>query len=106
MRALSGVTLTMAAMLALSSVGCSRVGQLRAARNFKEANKAYQAQDYRRAVQLYEQALTAPVERFMKDVFVNDKNEAVRSNRHALLQSVHSLLATAFADLAEVSVGG
>jgi len=58
MRALSGVSLTLAAMLALSSVGCSRFNQLRAARNFKEANKAYQAQDYKQAAQLYEQVLS------------------------------------------------
>ncbi len=60
---------------------------------------------YAEAGRLYEEALTAPVERFMKDVFVNDKNEAVRANRLALLSSLHALLAGPFADLAEVSVG-
>jgi tetratricopeptide (TPR) repeat protein len=57
MRALSVVSVAMAAMLALSSVGCARFGQLKAQRNFKEANKAYQAQDYKQAAQLYEAAL-------------------------------------------------
>jgi tetratricopeptide (TPR) repeat protein len=57
MRALSVVSVAMAAMLALSSVGCARYGQLKAQRAFKEANKAYQAQDYRQAAQLYEAAL-------------------------------------------------
>lgn len=60
---------------------------------------------YAEAGKLYEQALTAPVERFMKDVFVNDKNEAVRGNRLALLRGLHALLAEPFADLAEVSAG-
>ncbi|MEZ0230201.1 MAG: glycine--tRNA ligase subunit beta [Planctomycetota bacterium] len=60
---------------------------------------------YAEAGKLYEQALTAPVERFMKDVFVNDKNEAVRANRLALLSTLHALLAGPFADLAEVSAG-
>lgn len=57
MRALSLASLALAAMLALSSVGCSRYGQLKAMSNFKEANKAYQQQDFRQAARLYEVAI-------------------------------------------------
>jgi glycyl-tRNA synthetase beta chain len=64
------------------------------------------ARSYVEAGKLYEQALAAPVERFMKEVFVNDKNESVRANRHALLERLHALLAGPFADLAEVSAAG
>jgi glycyl-tRNA synthetase beta chain len=60
---------------------------------------------YVEAGKLYEQALTAPVERFMKDVFVNDKNESIKANRLALLSRLHGLLAEPFADLAEVVAG-
>jgi tetratricopeptide (TPR) repeat protein len=49
-----------AAMLALTaSVGCAKVGQVQAMRAFKEANKAYQAQDYKKAATLYEEAVGA-----------------------------------------------
>jgi glycyl-tRNA synthetase beta chain len=70
-----------------------------------KVKEALARRSYAEAGKLYEQALTAPVERFMKDVFVNDKNEAVRANRLALLASLHGLLAGPFADLAEVSAG-
>jgi tetratricopeptide (TPR) repeat protein len=57
MRALSGAPLA-AAVLALSaSVGCSQVGMVQAKRSFKAANAAYQGQDYRKAAELYEEAL-------------------------------------------------
>jgi tetratricopeptide (TPR) repeat protein len=60
MRALSGTSLALAAMLALSmSVGCSQIGAIQAKRDFKAANAAYQAQDYAQAAQLYEEAVTA-----------------------------------------------
>ncbi|HZU98390.1 MAG TPA: glycine--tRNA ligase subunit beta [Planctomycetota bacterium] len=65
--------------------------------------KALGARHYAEAGKLYEQALASPVERIMKDVFVNDKDDSVRQNRHALLERVHALLAKPFADLAEVS---
>jgi tetratricopeptide (TPR) repeat protein len=58
MRALSGATLAVA-ILALSAVGCSRVGQLQAMKAFKAANQAYQQQDYKKASGLYEEAVTA-----------------------------------------------
>jgi tetratricopeptide (TPR) repeat protein len=58
---LSGASLAVAATLALgiiaSTAGCGKVGELKAKKNFKEANQAYQAQDYKKAAQLYEQAV-------------------------------------------------
>jgi tetratricopeptide (TPR) repeat protein len=58
MRAFSGASLATAAMLALSiSVGCAQVGAVQAKRSFKAANAAYQAQDYKKAAGLYEEAL-------------------------------------------------
>jgi glycyl-tRNA synthetase beta chain len=60
--------------------------------------------DYARAGELYEKTFTGPVERFMKEVFVNEKDETIAKNRKALLKSVHRLLAEKFADLAEVVV--
>jgi len=59
MRALSGASLAAAMLLALSVVGCSRVGQLQAMKAFKAANQAYQQQDYKRASGLYEEAVGA-----------------------------------------------
>lgn len=60
MRALSGTSLALAAMLALSmSVGCSQIGAVQAKRYFKTANAAYQSQDYVKAAELYEQAVKA-----------------------------------------------
>jgi tetratricopeptide (TPR) repeat protein len=58
MRAFSGSSLALAAMLALSaSVGCSQVGVVQGRRNFKAANAAYQSQDYKKAAGLYEEAI-------------------------------------------------
>jgi tetratricopeptide (TPR) repeat protein len=58
MKAFSGASLVTAAMLALSiSVGCAQVGQVQAKRSFKAANAAYQAQDYKKAAELYEETL-------------------------------------------------
>jgi tetratricopeptide (TPR) repeat protein len=66
MRAFSGTSLAVAALLGLatvsSTVGCSQVGQLQAMRAFKAANQAYQQQDYRKASALYEEALAADPE--------------------------------------------
>jgi tetratricopeptide (TPR) repeat protein len=63
MRFLPGASLVLAAMLALASlaasVGCAKVGQVQAMRAFKEANKAYQAQDYKKSATLYEEAVGA-----------------------------------------------
>lgn len=58
MRAFSGASLASAAMVALSiSAGCSQVGQVQAKRSFKAANAAYQAQDYKKAAELYVETL-------------------------------------------------
>ncbi|MDO8795224.1 MAG: tetratricopeptide repeat protein [Vicinamibacterales bacterium] len=43
----------------LATAGCSKLGQLTAMKNFKEANAAYGQQDYKRAAELYEEALKA-----------------------------------------------
>src|SRR6266550_4441338 len=62
MRSLSGASLAFA-MLTLvsftSSVGCAKVGEIKAKKAFKGANQAYQTQDYRKAAELYEEAVAA-----------------------------------------------
>jgi tetratricopeptide (TPR) repeat protein len=58
MRSLVGTSLV-AAMLALGLVGCGKVGELKAMKAFKAANAAYQQQDYRKAVPLYEEAIAS-----------------------------------------------
>jgi tetratricopeptide (TPR) repeat protein len=58
MRSLVGTSLV-TAMLALGLVGCGKVGELKAMKAFKAANAAYQQQDYRKAVPLYEEAITS-----------------------------------------------
>jgi tetratricopeptide (TPR) repeat protein len=62
MRSLSGASLALAAVLAfgsLSSVGCAKVGEIKAKKAFKSANQAYQAQDYKKAAGFYEEAVAA-----------------------------------------------
>lgn len=59
MRSLSGAS-RLVAVLALGSfmaVGCAKVGKVQAMRSLKEANKAYQAQDYKKAADLYTEAI-------------------------------------------------
>ena len=62
MRSLSGASLAFA-MLTLvsftSSVGCAKVGEIRAKKAFKGANQAYQTQDYKKAAELYEETVAA-----------------------------------------------
>src|SRR3954465_15303287 len=65
MRCLSGASLTLAAVLAFgsfSSVGCAKVGEIKAKKAFKSANQAYQAQDYKKAAGFYEEAVAADPE--------------------------------------------
>jgi tetratricopeptide (TPR) repeat protein len=64
MRSLTGASLAVVAMLALGSAtsGCSQVGELQARKNYKAANQAYQAQDYKRASELYEETIKAAPE--------------------------------------------
>lgn len=58
MRALTGASLAITAMLALATMaGCTQVGAVKAKRSFKVANQAYAQQDYKKAVQLYEETL-------------------------------------------------
>src|SRR5205809_1050716 len=58
MRALSGASLAVVAMLGLSSmVSCAKVNSVRAMLTFKQADQAYQAQDYKRAAELYEETI-------------------------------------------------
>jgi len=62
MRSLSGASLTLAAVLAFgafSSGACAKVGEIKAKKAFKSANQAYQAQDYKKAAALYEEAVGA-----------------------------------------------
>lgn len=60
MRSLSGASLAVVAMLALSSlVGCAKVGQLKGMKAFKAANQAYAAQDYKKAAELYEETVAS-----------------------------------------------
>jgi len=58
MRAFSGASQAVAAVLLLTSVtACSQLARIEAARSFRSANAAYQAQDYDTAAGLYEQTL-------------------------------------------------
>src|SRR5438128_605452 len=59
MRSFSGASLALAAVLAVVSVGCARVGMLQAMKSYKAANAAYQQQDYKKAAELYEETLKA-----------------------------------------------
>jgi tetratricopeptide (TPR) repeat protein len=62
MRDLSGWSLSLALGLVLATVGCSKVGQLAAMKNFKAANQAYVQQEYKTAAELYEQTVQADPE--------------------------------------------
>ena len=66
MRSLSGAPLTLAAVLALgsvtSSVGCAKVSEIKSRKAFKEANAAYQQQDYKKAAASYEEVIQAAPE--------------------------------------------
>ncbi len=62
MRAFSGASLLVGVMLAygsLASIGCAKVGEIKAKKAFKAANQAYQAQDYKKAAGLYEETVAA-----------------------------------------------
>jgi len=53
----SRLAVAVAAVVLVS--GCAQIGQIRAQQSFKEANQAYQAQDYKKAADLYEQTIQA-----------------------------------------------
>src|SRR4051812_19800112 len=61
MRSLSGASLAVVATLTLGSfaVGCGQVNVIKARKAFKAANQSYQAQDYKKAAESYEEAITA-----------------------------------------------
>jgi tetratricopeptide (TPR) repeat protein len=63
MRSVSGASLACVAVVALASlttlVGCAQVGEIKAKKAFKAANQAYQQQDYKKAADLYEEAVAA-----------------------------------------------
>ena len=59
MRDLSGLSLSLVVTLVLVTVGCGKVGQLAAMKNFKAANQAYVQQEYKPAAELYEQTVQA-----------------------------------------------
>jgi tetratricopeptide (TPR) repeat protein len=65
MRSLSGASLAIVAVLsfgAFASVGCAKVGEIKAKKAFKSANQAYQSQDYKKAAAAYEEAVAADPE--------------------------------------------
>jgi tetratricopeptide (TPR) repeat protein len=53
---LKGV-LAVVTLVSLSSIACGQVGELKAKMRFREANTAYQSADYKKAAELYEEAL-------------------------------------------------
>ena len=64
MRSISGLSLpatALAMVLSLALVGsaCSKVNQLKGLKSYKAANAAYQTQDYKKAADLYQEAVTA-----------------------------------------------
>jgi tetratricopeptide (TPR) repeat protein len=53
----TAAALTIILGLGLSSVACSKINELKGTMRFREANAAYQTQDYARAIPLYEETL-------------------------------------------------
>src|SRR5438132_14248506 len=49
----------LATTVALAAAGCGQVNQLKGRKSYKDANIAYQAQDYRKAADLYQVAVDA-----------------------------------------------
>jgi predicted Zn-dependent protease len=58
MRVVSGLSLTVAALVS-TTVGCGKMGELKARKNYKEANQAYSQQDYKTAAEKYDLTLQA-----------------------------------------------
>ena len=52
-------SLAVVVVAVLATAGCSKMGQLTAMKNFKEANASYGQQDYKRAAELYEATVKA-----------------------------------------------
>ena len=62
MRSISGLSLPATALaavfgLALAGSACGKVNQLKGAKSYKAANAAYQTQDYKKAADLYQEAI-------------------------------------------------
>ena len=89
MRALSGASLPVSALLAIGIVssGCGKVSELQANRAVKQANQAYAAQDYEHAAELYrkgnreelaatEEAEILVIERFLPKQMSDDEASA------------------------------
>jgi tetratricopeptide (TPR) repeat protein len=55
----SGAWVALAAILAIAAAGCGQVNDLKAKKAMKNANAAYAAQDYKKAADLYEEAVQA-----------------------------------------------
>ena len=65
-RAMKAASLLMgAAIIGLSTAGCAKINSVMAMFKFKQANQAYQAQDYERSSKLYEETIA------------NDPNNAI-----------------------------
>src|SRR5437762_12987960 len=57
-KAMKGASLATVVLVGLvSTAACSKVDELKARMTFREANTAYQGQDFKKAAPLYEQAL-------------------------------------------------
>jgi len=69
------------------------------------AESAVNARDYAGAARLYVERLKAPVHEFMAKVFVNDKDEAVKTNRMSLLREIWGGFGGRVADLSKVVEG-
>src|SRR5579864_2468636 len=64
MRSLPGTAATVAvptlgAFTLVSTSGCAKLNEVKAMRSYKEANKTYQAQDYKKAAELYKSTIDA-----------------------------------------------
>src|SRR3954465_8532486 len=65
MRSFSGTSLPLVAVTALATTitlaaaACGQVDQLKGRKSYKDANTAYQAQDYRKAADLYKASIEA-----------------------------------------------
>ena len=65
MRSFSGTSLPLVAVaalattVALAAAGCGQVNQLKGRKSYKDANAAYQAQDYKKAADLYQATIEA-----------------------------------------------
>src|SRR5580765_5795008 len=59
MRSFSGTSVAVAALATVLTIGCGQVQGLKGRKAYKDANAAYQAQDYKKAADLYRTAIEA-----------------------------------------------